>query len=361
MGMTRTTHRSTAAIVFATALLTGLVACGDDDSATSTTAGATATTAASTPTTTRRRRLRRRPRWQRPTAAPTTAAPTTAPTAGSPQPASAALQARLDALVAAGVPGVVALSGNGDVTEIGVAGVGDLATGEPVTPDTVFRTGSVAKTFVATVMLQLSAEGTLTLEDTVEQWLPGLVPNGAAITIRQLLGNRSGLFDFIEDPQVLAPYLAGDLGHVWTSEELVAVSNAHAPNFAPGTAALYSNTDYTLAGMIIEQATGSTVAEEVAARIAGPLRLEHTTMPADSRPAGAVRPRVRRRSRHAGRDRDQPVAVIVRRQPRLDRRRPGDVLRRPLRWPARCRRSCWRRWRRRRRRRSARCSASGCR
>ena len=52
--------------------------------------------------------------------------------------------------------------------------------------------------------MQLNEEGALSLEDTVEDWLPGVVPNGAGITIRQLLGNQSGLFDFIEDPQVLA-------------------------------------------------------------------------------------------------------------------------------------------------------------
>ena len=86
----------------------------------------------------------------------------------------------------------------------------------------MFRTGSVAKTLVATVAMQLDAEGVVSLDDTVEQWLPGLVPDGASITVRQLLGNRSSLFDFAADPQALAPYLAGEVDHVWTPEQLVA-------------------------------------------------------------------------------------------------------------------------------------------
>ncbi len=170
---------------------------------------------------------------------------------------------------------------DGDHVELGVAGAADVAAGTAVTPDTVFRTGSVAKTFVATVMLQLAAEGVVSLDDSVEQWLPGLVPDGASITIRQLLGNRSGLFDFFDDPQALAPYLAGDVGHVWSPEQLVAMATAHAPNFAPDSAALYSNTDYTLVGMIIERATSRTVADEVATRIVEPLGLSHTTIPVD--------------------------------------------------------------------------------
>ena len=192
------------------------------------------------------------------------------------------MQAELDALVAAGVPGVVVLSRTGDRTEIGSAGVTDLEQGTPMTTDTAFRTGSLAKTFVATVAMQLNEEGALSLEDTVEDWLPGVVPNGAGITIRQLLGNQSGLFDFFEDPQVLQPYLAGDLEHEWTPAELVAVSTSHPPNFPPGAATLYSNTDYTLAGMIIEAVTSNRFADEVRTRITEPLGLADTVVPLTS-------------------------------------------------------------------------------
>jgi D-alanyl-D-alanine carboxypeptidase len=269
--MKHTTNRMIPAVLAALLLVGGLAACGDDDAASpSPTTAAVATTATAPPgpsTST-----------ARPTTRPAAVTTTMAPTVPA---ASSELQARLDAVVAAGVPGVTMLRRDGTNVELGVAGVADLATAAPVDTDTVFRTGSVAKSFVATVMLQLDAEGVLSLDDTVEQWLPGVVPDGASITIRQLLGNRSGLFDFAADPQALAPYLAGELDHVWTPEQLVAMATAHAPNFAPGTAALYSNTDYTVAGMIIERATGRPVAAEVTTRIIEPLGLTHTTMPSD--------------------------------------------------------------------------------
>ncbi len=268
--MQRTTHRSIPAVLAALVLVGSLAACGDDDAATprpSTTSPAT-TTVTTTPAPV--------------TTSTATSIATTIPssTASTPPATSPELQQRLDAIVAAGVPGVTMLRRDGQDVELGVAGVADLASGAPVTTETVFRTGSVAKPFVATVMLQLDAEGVLTLDDTVEQWLPGLVPDGASITIRQLLGNRSGLFDFAADPQALAPYLAGEIDHVWTPEQLVAIATAHDPNFAPDTAALYSNTDYTIAGMIIEKATSRTVASEVTTRIIEPLGLTHTTIPA---------------------------------------------------------------------------------
>jgi D-alanyl-D-alanine carboxypeptidase len=68
-----------------------------------------------------------------------------------------------------------------------------------------FRIGSVTKTFVATVVLQLVAEGKVALDDDVDRWLPGLVPNGQRITVRELLNMRAGLFDYLQDPRVLRP------------------------------------------------------------------------------------------------------------------------------------------------------------
>jgi D-alanyl-D-alanine carboxypeptidase len=186
----------------------------------------------------------------------------------------------IDEVVRNGVPGVAVLRRVDGAVEVAAAGMADLATSTPVTTETAFRTGSIAKPFVATVLLQLVDEGTVGLDDTIDQWLPGAVPGGDGITVRQLLGNRSGLFDFIADPQVLAPYLAGEIDHVWSPEDLVAVAAAHDPEFAPGTAALYSNTDYTVAGLIIERATSRPVAAEIEDRIIRPLALDRTAVPA---------------------------------------------------------------------------------
>ena len=141
-----------------------------------------------------------------------------------------------------------------------------------------FRVGSITKSFIATVVLQLVGEGKLSLDDTVDRWLPGVIPNGKTITLRQLLGHRSGLYDYLSDPRVLKPYLAGNFGYTWTPPQLIAVSAAHKPLFAPGTEYPYSNTNYILLGLIVEKATGNPVAAELKRRIFAPLRLRVTSL-----------------------------------------------------------------------------------
>ena len=84
-------------------------------------------------------------------------------------------------------------------------------------------------------MLQLDEEGTLSLDDSVEKWVPGLLPNGEEITVRDLLGHRSGLSEYEEDPRVLKPYLQGDFGYHWEPKELIGISTEHQPTAAPGT------------------------------------------------------------------------------------------------------------------------------
>src|ERR1700754_5178364 len=101
------------------------------------------------------------------------------------------LQKDADALLAHGTPGVIAevVTPAGSTTVR--AGVGDTTTGEPVPRRAKFRVGSTTKTFVSATMLQLVGEGRLSLDDTVEKWLPGVVAghgnDGRKITVRQLL------------------------------------------------------------------------------------------------------------------------------------------------------------------------------
>src|SRR5262249_54577390 len=129
-------------------------------------------------------------------------------------------------------------------------------------------------------------------DDNVEQWLPGLVPNGKAITLRYLLSHRSGLFNYIRDPQVLAPYQKGQLDHVWTPRQIVRMEAKRKPLFAPGAPGRqsYSNTGYVVLGLLIEKVTGHSLAEELNARIFRPLRLEHTTLPPSQKIAGRHAP-----------------------------------------------------------------------
>jgi D-alanyl-D-alanine carboxypeptidase len=120
--------------------------------------------------------------------------------ARDPAPADpAALQRQLDGVVEAGTPGVVALVRSGHQTWQGASGLGDLGAKRPARAGDRFRIGSVTKSFVATVALQLVGEGKLGLDDHLERWLPRLVPNGDDITVRQLLNHTSGLYDYTDD------------------------------------------------------------------------------------------------------------------------------------------------------------------
>jgi D-alanyl-D-alanine carboxypeptidase len=138
---------------------------------------------------------------------------------------------------------------------------------------------------VATVVLQLAGAGTLALEDPVERWLPGMLPNGAAITVRQLLNHTSGLFDFAADPGFVAQAVRDPLRD-WPPSEIVAVATAHPPAFAPGEGWAYSDTNYFVLGLIIEAATGHPLAAELRSRILTPLHLRATSLPAGPDLAG---------------------------------------------------------------------------
>src|SRR5256885_14289786 len=187
---------------------------------------------------------------------------------------SDALGRQMRAVVAAGAPGAIVLARDGSRTLRLAAGVSDRAHGTPMRVSDRFRVGSVTKTFVAAVVLQLVGEGKLSLDDTVEKWVPGLVPGGDAITVRELLNHTSGIFDYLNDGDstVLRPYLKGDLGHVWTPRALVGVASKHPPHFPPGSGWSYSNTGYIVLGLIAEAATGDSLGAELKRRPFEPLR-----------------------------------------------------------------------------------------
>jgi D-alanyl-D-alanine carboxypeptidase len=211
------------------------------------------------------------------------------------------LQRLMDQVVAAGAPGVVALVNDGrsdraghhdvgwnrDAQErphasgvwTGASGVADLRTGRPMRPGDRFRVGSVTKPFVATVVLQLVGEGRLSLSDTVERWLPGMLPYGDQITVRQLLNHTGGVPDYLFAP--LVELYHGNRFRSWRPRELVALIADQPPDFPAGTAWSYSNTDYVLAGLIVERVTGYRLRREVERRILRPLRLRDSSFPTD--------------------------------------------------------------------------------
>ena len=205
-------------------------------------------------------------------------------TAKETTPRAVDLQKDVDALVAAGAPGAILLVRDGDETTRLTGGYADLATKAAMQPADHYRIASLTKTYVAAVVLQLVAEGKLNLTDTVEHWLPGLVPNGSKITIRMLLNHTSGLYDHERDPVVLKPYLNGNLSYYWSPRRLVKLAVSRAPRFAPGatTRSSYSSTNYLVAALIVERATGNPIGAELKRRIFQPLHLAATSYPTSS-------------------------------------------------------------------------------
>jgi D-alanyl-D-alanine carboxypeptidase len=198
----------------------------------------------------------------------------------------AQLRHDLDAIRDTGVSGVLAEVNIGSRRLRGTSGVADLQDGGPVNVDGYFRMGSNTKTFVSVVVLQLVAEGRLSLDDTVDHWLPGVVTgngnDGAAVTVRQLLQHTSGIYDYANDlvARITSVEEYQKLRYEsFTPRQLVAMALAHEPDFAPGQGWSYSNTNYVLAGMIIRKVTGRDWADEVRDRIIRPLGLRHTFAP----------------------------------------------------------------------------------
>lgn len=217
------------------------------------------------------------------TALAVTVAPAAA--AAAPEKADRAeLRQRLDGVVAAGAVGALAEVRDEHGVWRGASGVAEQGTARPVPVDGRFRAGSVTKTFVATVVLQLVDEGRLRLDDTVEAWLPGVVPDGDRITLRQLLNHTSGLYDFVRTlPMPPSPEFLANRWRTWTAAELVERAVANPPTSEPpGSKFAYSNTGYALIGQIIEKVTGASYGEEVKRRVIRPLRLRDTEMPGTS-------------------------------------------------------------------------------
>lgn len=205
----------------------------------------------------------------------------------TPDPSGAgwSVQRDADALRDAGVTGVAVRVKTPRGTVTARSGVGDLLTRRPVPEDGYLRLGSATKTFVATVVLQLVGEERLSLDQTVEQLLPGVVSgagnDGRDITVRDLLQHTSGLSDYVYDvfPDASAQTYFADRWRAYEPEELVALAMRHEPAFPAGTRWAYSNTNYVLAGMIIKKITGRTWEQQVHNRILRPLGLAQTDTP----------------------------------------------------------------------------------
>ncbi|MFF0271417.1 serine hydrolase domain-containing protein [Kribbella sp. NPDC004536] len=170
------------------------------------------------------------------------------------------------------------------------AGIRELGRTDPPPVGGQFRVGSVTKTFVSTVVLQLVAEGKLALDGSVADRLPRFELD-PRITVRMLLNHTSGLFNYTGEYYPDGTVVAGlpATGKEWadnrlrgyTPDELVGFALSKPARFEPGAEWSYSNTNYSVAALLIEAVTGRTFAEELDSRIVKPLGLSGTIEPGD--------------------------------------------------------------------------------
>jgi D-alanyl-D-alanine carboxypeptidase len=191
----------------------------------------------------------------------------------------------LDALVVAGSPGALVLVDRSGSRRQEAAGLAVLRGSVPLRAGDRFRAGSITKTFVAVVVLQLVAEKKLGLGDTVGRWLPGLVPNGDRITVRQLLAHTSGLADYAGDSAFLHRTVS-EPRRRWKPRELVGVALAQGSVGRPGERFAYASTNYVLLGLVVERATGATLERQLRSRIFTPLGLRSTSFSSGTRIPG---------------------------------------------------------------------------
>ncbi|MBD8499759.1 beta-lactamase family protein [Paenibacillus sp. CAU 1523] len=183
-----------------------------------------------------------------------------------------------------GIPGILLQTRKDGVVQHYTAGKASIYADRSMQSNFHFRIGSVTKTFVSVTMLQLVGEGKVSLNDTVDKWLPGLVQgngyDGKQITIRQLLNHTSGIASYTDETFMKKVY--ENRFKSYTSEELVQEGLRQKPLFTPGNQASYSNTNYILAAMIIEKVTGDTYGKQIEERIIKPLKLNNTIIPGNT-------------------------------------------------------------------------------
>lgn len=182
---------------------------------------------------------------------------------------------------AANIPGLevgIWVPGQGGLVE--ALGTSDHLNGTPLSTSDHFRIASITKSFVATAVLQLVDQRRLALSTTIDTFVDD-IPNGSEITIAQLLNMTSGIYDYVNDPDLTTEETANPLLHFGLSD-VIQIINNHEPLFAPGTDVAYDNSNYYLLGVILEQITDSSLAEVIGNMVLQPLGLDQTTYPTDA-------------------------------------------------------------------------------
>ncbi|WP_067800769.1 serine hydrolase domain-containing protein [Nocardia beijingensis] len=160
-------------------------------------------------------------------------------------------------------------------------GTADLATGRPMDVADQVRIGSITKTFTATAVLRAADEGKLSLDDVLERYVPG-VPNGDAITLRDLLGMRGGVWDLRQEQAFAEQIVAKTPASEWHEGDRLRAIIAHPEKAMPPRERVeYSNSEYYLLGLVLEKVLGKPV-HQVIGEVAAAHGLRATTYPTDT-------------------------------------------------------------------------------
>lgn len=168
----------------------------------------------------------------------------------------------------------------------GVSGLSSDNPLEPLREDMHFAIASITKTFIGALVLGLSEDGTLSLDDSLHFWLPPIHFVNPDVTVKQLLNHTSGIYNFTNNPAFWEA-LWLDPERVWMPEEILQ-NFLSQPVFLPGNRFEYSNTNYMLLGMIVEAATGVTLGTELRNRLFTPLELIQTYFTAEEQVRGEI-------------------------------------------------------------------------
>ena len=188
------------------------------------------------------------------------------------------LQEIMEGLVSKGIPGVVVALGEEKNLWAGAAGVSEIMSRKPMSPDCQLRIASVTKALAALVTWKLIERHTLDRTSTVGTFLtPGLVPKDDQITISMLLNHTSGIYDHENDDDFAMTIMKRPTAS-WSSDSVLAISRKRGLDFLPGTGYSYSNTGYYVLGMILEKATRQTPQELFEQFVAKPSAISSTSL-----------------------------------------------------------------------------------
>jgi D-alanyl-D-alanine carboxypeptidase len=201
---------------------------------------------------------------------------------GTPEPTACELleldlQTALDAThSASGAPGGAVLGVLTPDCGQWLGATGESTDGVPMSTEAILRVGSVTKTYVSATLIRLASDGALSLDDPIETFVAG-IPDGDLITVRMLLNHTSGIFNYTGDAAFMNQVVS-DPNVAYTPQQIVDAAIAHPPTFAPGAGWAYSNTNYTLAGMVIEAVTQSAAGTVIRNTMLAPANLQTTAL-----------------------------------------------------------------------------------